>query len=198
MSWTRSRLAVLLEKGRFVRRGNRLAWSALASGFLVVAAFGVASAQIAPPVVAQVASDQRAQADLLLSRMEGAAANIRRELESARSARDVVKALCLSDKLAQIDVALGSARDRRSGLEQAVMRQDAELANHEFTILDVLRQRVEQLTREASQCIGVDAYYIGDSVLSVSVDPSIPEPDTATLPGGMLMSAPPICASCVR
>lgn len=181
-----------------MRKRYRFVWGAIASSFLLIAAYGVARAQLAVPIVAQMAQDQRAQADALLSRMEASSANIRRELEVARSTRDLVKALCLSDKLSQIDVALRSARDRRAALDQAVMRQDPELANHEFTILDVLRQRVEQLTREASQCIGVDAYYIGESVVSVSIDPSIPEPDTSTLPGGQLVSAPPICASCVR
>lgn len=189
--------AALLEKGRRLR-GRRVAWSVVASSLLLVSAFGVARAQMAPPIAAQVGADRRAQADAMLTRMEGSAANIRRELESARATRDVVKALCLNDKLSQIDVAIRSARDRRMALEQASLRQDAEQANHEFTILDVLRQRVEQLTREASQCIGVDAYFIGESVVSVAVDPSIPEPDTATIPGGQLMSAPPICASCVR
>jgi len=191
-------LAALLERSRHPRWGRRLPWPALAGALLLVSAFGVARAQMAPPVTAQIASDQRAQADAMLLRMDGSAANIRRELESARTARDVVKALCLSDKLSQIDVAIRSARDRRVALEQAVMRQDPEQANHEFTILDVLRQRVEQLTREASQCIGVDAYYIGDSVVSVVVDPLIPDPDTSILPGGQLVSVPPICASCVR
>ena len=198
MSSTRFNLDILLGKGWRMRKANRVVLRAIASAFIVIAACGVAGAQIAPPIVAQLAHDQRAEADAILARMETSAANLRRELEAARSARDLVKALCLSDKLSQIEVALRSARDRRSGLEQAIARQDPELANHEFTILDVLRQRVEQLTREASQCIGVDAYYIGESVVSVSIDPSIPEPDTSTLPGGLLLSAPPICASCVR
>lgn len=169
------------------------------------AGFGVAAAQHAPPLLPQVAQsaqlsprDQLAQADGFLTRMEGSSANIRRELETAREARDVVKSLCLSDKLNQIDVAIRSARDRRGALEQASMRQDAELASHEFTILDVLRQRAEQLTREASQCIGVDAYYIGESRVMVTIDPNMPEPDTSVLPDSQLVSAPPICASCVR
>lgn len=177
--------------------------AALATFFC--AGFGVAAAQHAPPVFPEIAQsaqisprEQLARADGFLTRMEGTSANIRRELEAAREARDVVKSLCLSDKLSQIDIAIRSARDRRGALEQASMRQDAELAGHEFTILDVLRQRVEQLTREASQCIGVDAYYIGEARVMVTIDPNMPEPDTSVLPDGYLVSAPPICASCVR
>ena len=37
------------------------------------------------------------------------------------------------------------------------IRKDSDLASHEFTILTVLRQRVEQLGCEANQCIGEEA-----------------------------------------
>lgn len=162
-------------------------------------AYGVAIAQ-APSVAPGGPSprEQLAQADAMLERMESSFTNIQRELEAAREARDVVKSLCLSDKLNQMDVAIRSANDRRSALEQASIRGDAELAAHEFTVVDVLRQRTEQLSREASQCIGVDAYYIGESRISVSIDPSIPREDVSVLPDSQLVSAPPICASCVR
>jgi hypothetical protein len=39
----------------------------------------------------------------------------------------VVKSLCLSDKLSQIDVATRSARDRQTALQAAAQRNDAEL-----------------------------------------------------------------------
>ena len=89
--------------------------------------------------------------------MEQASGNVRRQLEAARAARDVVKTLCLNDKLSQIDVATRSAKDRRQSLQLAIGRNDSELGNHEFTILTVLRQRTEQLTAEANQCIGEEA-----------------------------------------
>src|SRR5688572_8378017 len=101
--------------------------------------------------------EQLAEANKHQSRMDGAAAGVRKMLEEARRQRDVVKTLCLNDKLSQIDVANRSARDRRQQLQAAVNRNDAELANHEFTILTVVRQRVEQLVAEANQCIGEES-----------------------------------------
>ena len=88
--------------------------------------------------------------------MSQAAATVRRQLDTARQARDVVKSLCLSDKLSQIDVAARSARDRQAALQASAQRNDLELSNHEFTMLTVLRQRSEQLTAEANQCLGED------------------------------------------
>ena len=136
----------------------------------------------------------------MLTRMEGAASQIRKQLEQAREQRDVVKTLCLNDKLSQVDVAIRSARDRANALKAAAQRGDSELANHEFTILTVLRQRSEQLTAEANQCIGEESAFIGETKTTMVVDPSLPEEDTTAFPPSdpTLVTEPPRCTSCSR
>src|SRR5579859_7640547 len=57
--------------------------------------------------------EQVAQVESGIARMEQLAGTVRRQLEQARTAHDVVKTLCLNDKLSQIDVAIRSARDRQ-------------------------------------------------------------------------------------
>jgi hypothetical protein len=132
-----------------------------------------------------------------VGRMEQAAGGVRKMLEEARKQRDVVKTLCLNDKLSQIDVAIRSARDRRTQLQAAVNRNDSELSNHEFTILTVLRQRSEQLVAEANQCIGEEAAFVGDTRTSVIIDPSIPPDETPYPPTDpSLVTGPPQCTSC--
>ncbi len=141
--------------------------------------------------------EQTVEAGKHVARMEGAAAGVRKMLGEARRQRDVVKTLCLNDKLSQIDVAIRSARDRRQQLQAAVNRNDAELANHEFTILTVLRQRVEQLVAEANQCIGEEAAFIGDTRTTVQIDPGIPPDETPYPPTDpTLVIGPPPCTSC--
>lgn len=132
-----------------------------------------------------------------LTRMQGAATGIRKMLAEARRQRDVVKTLCLNDKLSQIDVAVRTARDRRAQLEAAIKRRDAEQSNHEFTILTVLRQRSEQLVAEANQCIGEESAFIGDTEVGVEIDPQI-APDEAPYPSTdpTLVIEPPQCTSC--
>ena len=141
-----------------------------------------------------------AESDSQISRMETAGAAVRRQLEQARAARDVVKTLCLSDKLSQVDVAVRSAKDRRQSLQLAVGRNDAELSHHEYTILTVLRGRVEQLTAEANQCIGEEAVLLGDSKITWTVDPTLPDDDGTGYdpidPG--VIALPPSCVSCAR
>ena len=140
--------------------------------------------------------EQLAESGKHLGRMEQAAAGVRKMLEEARKQRDVVKTLCLNDKLSQIDVAIRSGRDRRIQLQAAVGRSDGELANHEFTILTVLRQRSEQLVAEANQCIGEEAAFVGDTRTKVTIDPSIPPDETPYPVPYPPVSGPPQCTSC--
>jgi hypothetical protein len=142
--------------------------------------------------------EQLAQGDAFLARMDGSRQSVRRQLETARANRDVVKTLCLNDKLNQIDVAIRSARERRGALESAATRRDADLAGHEFTILTVLRQRTEQLTAEANQCIGQEAGFFPASEVTSTVDPNLPEEDPSQYPSTNVIVEPPACSSCFR
>ena len=183
-------------------------------GFLaafISGAFGVAYAQDAKPPstvpggsadmkreVQLTPEEQLKAGDAILGRMENAATGVRKQLEQARAQRDVVKSLCLNDKLTQIDVAARSGKDRRESLRQAVSRQDAELSNHEYTIMMVLRDRVDQLTAEANQCIGEEAGFVGETRVVVSVNPDLPKDDPSQYPETPIISIPPSCVSCIQ
>ena len=193
-----------------MKREKFLGFATVALLSLVIG-HGIAAAQAqnapAPPPDASAAlsrqvnlspAEQLAQSETFISRMEGARTSVRRQLETARSQRDVVKTLCLNDKLNQIDVAIRSARERRQGLELAANRRDADLSNHEFTILTVLRQRSEQLTAEANQCIGQEAGFIGDSAVTSTIDPNLPEEDPSEFPIINVIVEPPSCSSCFK
>jgi hypothetical protein len=175
----------------------------------VLAAAGSATAQPsnAPPSPdAQVGFERRptlspqeqlTQAEAGVSRMEQVATTVRHQLEQARVARDVVKTLCLNDKLSQVDVAIRSARDRQVALQAAVQRNDVELANHEFTILTVLQQRAVQKGAEANQCIGEAYAFLGETQVTTEINPDLPSEDTTAFPptDQTLISAPPVAIS---
>jgi hypothetical protein len=191
-------------------RIRRLGWG-LTACVLLSALYGAADAQTttANPTPGDTSvgmqrqvtlspKEQLVQADTFLARMGVTGTNVRHLLEQARATRDVVKTLCLNDKLNQIDVATRSARDRRTSLDQAAQRGDPDLANHEFTILTVLRQRVEQLSAEANQCIGEEAVLFGETKIVTTIDPNLPHEDPSSYPDNPIVSMPPPCASCVK
>jgi hypothetical protein len=157
----------------------------------------VAPATPAPRPAASPA-EQVEQSAGYLAEMEAVRSRVQGELERARKERDVVKTLCLNDKLNQIDVAIGSAAERRRALELAVKRGDAELASHEYTILAVLHQRVLQLDSEANQCIGKEVAFVGESAVTVDVEGGMPLEDPAAFPPTPALVQPPSCASCYR
>jgi hypothetical protein len=192
-----------------MRRQKVLGFTALTAFALLLGhGFASAQAQNAPPVpdlnagqqsrqVSLSPKEEVAQADSFIARMEGARTVVQRQLETARSQRDVVKTLCLSDKLNQIDVAIRSARERKQGLDAAASRNDADLATHEFTILSVLRQRTDQLTAEANQCIGQEAGFVGEAAVTSTIDPNLPKEDPSEYPDTtILVVEPPSCVSC--
>jgi hypothetical protein len=193
-----------------MRRQRILGFTA-AAAFALLIGQGIAGAQAqgvppAPDATAGLTqqvnlspAEELTQAEGFLIRMDASRNGVRRQLETARAQRDVVKTLCLNDKLNQLDVAIRSARERRQSLEAAASRSDADLANHEFTILSVLRQRSDQLTAEANQCIGQEAGFVGDSAVTATVDPGLPQdPGRFEGPGGEVIVEPPACMSCTK
>ena len=127
--------------------------------------------------------------------MEQGASTVRRQLEKAREARDVVKVLCLNDKLNQINVALRSASERRGSLSLAAERNATDRARHEFTVIEVLRNHLLTLVKEANQCIGEEIGFVGEARLTVSVNPELPTEGESVFPEEPIISSPPTLSS---
>lgn len=193
------------------RAGGRVGVALLALGFLGV---GAASAQdatgwgndrpeatanpTAPSAEENLSPEQMlARARLVLERLESSSENMRRQLREAREAKDVVKSLCLDDKLSQTDTARRSAADRVAGLEAAAQSGNGERARHEFAVISALGERADALGAEANQCIGEESGEIGDAQLSVTVDPEIADADP-TIPTDAVISVPPVLTSPTR
>jgi len=144
-------------------------------------------------------AEQLEQAHGFVASMDHVRESVRRDLEEARSKGDVVKKLCLDDKLNQLDIALRKAGEREKALENAVRINDTELSNHEFTILSVLNQRATALDAEAKLCIGKEVVAVGDSSTQMDIEVAMPdEAQTTAFPTPPLVTEPPACASCFR
>lgn len=137
----------------------------------------------------------RQEAQATLDRMEADADNISRQLRRAREEKDVVKTLCLDDKLNQMNVAARSASDRVASIDAAVASGNAERAQHDDAVLGALSVRANELVAEANQCIGEETGVLGQTKLELTVDPSIPATDTAAPPLPPVVSTPPVAAS---
>ena len=174
----------------------------------VLCCFGVAMAQEngTPPAPGAVGVQSQQDVNLTLPQMlqrarafkpmmDNDAAAVQRQASDAKLKHDVVKSLCLSDKLSQIHVAVSTASGRVDTLEAAVNHNDSDRAKHEFTIVQVLKDRSAALVSEANQCVGEETGFIGESTVTVTIDPSIPDTDPSDFPSDPLVSEPPTLSS---
>ena len=185
-------------------RATKKAWAVFAAS-AVLCCFGVAFAQnAAQPAAVNVESQQDVNltpAQMLQKArsykpaMDNDAAAVQRQASDAKQKHDVVKSLCLSDKLSQIHVAVSTAAGRIESLDSAVSHNDADAAKHEFTIVQVLKDRSAALVSEANQCIGEETGFIGESTVTVTIDPSIPDQDTSSFPVDPFVTQPPVLSS---
>jgi hypothetical protein len=177
----------------------------LTAALAVLSVFGAASAQDAPaaapaaPAAPAPAAEPEltpqqmlTQARSFLPGMDRAAVIVRHQLQTAREQKDVVKSLCLNDKLNQMDLATRTATDRVAGLEAGANANDVERSKHQYTVILVLRDRVNTLVSEANQCIGEDVGFVGESNVTMEVDSDIPDVDPSVFPEDPIISQPPV------
>jgi len=131
----------------------------------------------------------------MIPEMEQLRGTVATQLAEAKSKKDVVKALCLDDKVKQMKLATDTAKDRVVDLTSAVSQNDPDRSKHEFTVIQVLRERVQTLVAEAQQCIGEETGFVGNTDVTMEVDPAIPDADTSDFPDDPLVSEPPLLAS---
>jgi len=131
----------------------------------------------------------------MIPEMDKLRASVAEQLAVAKKKRDVVKALCLDDKVKQMKLATDTAKDRVVDLTSAVSQSDPDRSKHEFTVIQVLRDRVQTLVAEAQQCIGEETGFVGNTDVTVDIDPAIPDADPSDFPDDPLVSEPPVLSS---
>jgi len=183
-------------KKRTVYVSSLFGLAAIVAGTVAIAQPAESSAPVgSDQAPARTPEEILAGAQTTLDRMEATADNISRMLRGSREEKDVVKTLCLDDKLNQINVAVRSAADRVAVIEAAVRGGATERLSHDDAVLGALGSRSGELAVEANQCIGEEQGVAGDSELKVTFDPAIPEGDVSAMPTPLLLSLPPQAAS---
>ena len=122
------------------------------------------------------------EGESILRRGLAVSKSIRKMLENARKDADIIRITCLDDKLTQVNANLRSAETRVDALRAAV---DADRRIHEYTVLNVIGQKLQVLDQEAQQCIGEAVYETGETTV-------ITEIDTDMLPFEETPSVPPV------
>ncbi len=153
----------------------------------VLATLGVAVAEpgadsagpdqiLAVPEVAQMSPEQmKSELEATTNAIGEIGRVIDAQLGLAREKRDVVKVLCLNDKLTQLNMARESIGARGDELMLSLKGQNRARAEHEMAMILVMRNRGREIAAEANFCVGEEIGQVGESDLSMEIDPTLPE-----------------------
>jgi hypothetical protein len=152
------------------KRSRVTLFVALAVGLAVSPA--LAQLSVPMPRMFVASSGAVASAQTTLTGIEGAATSVGKQLAAARAAKDVVKSLCLNDKLSQINAARSAANQKKSAIvQEAGAGNDT---TQDSLVLSTLGDRVKQLVTEANQCIGAEGSTSEGSTVTQTVDQGQP------------------------
>ena len=131
--------------------------------------------------------------------MEISADSVRKQLQSARSQRDSVKALCVSDKLNQVDTALRSATELQQTIAFAEEQGQAQQAEQALTQLSMLKRNADMAKKQANQCKGTTELRQQNKGSTRTVIEDLFYDDPTSYPDIEFIAAePPACASCLK
>jgi hypothetical protein len=147
---------------------------------------GVSEGQAQEPMDAEA---MLARARQLQVRIAQVADNLSAGLREARQNKDVVREVCLDDKLNQADVASETAQDRVSSMVAAIAAGDLATVQRDFVVVSALDESAQSLAAGGDRCLGEEQTLpkVLGQPLEVTFDPDIPIQETT---GGALERPP--------
>jgi hypothetical protein len=132
----------------------------------------------------------------VVDEIQAQATAVRVQLRAARAERDIIKTLCLNDKLNQLDVAARTAEAQR---EEALASTQPEALAQAQARMEVQRQTARRVTAEAQQCVGVPEPSSDRSGPVVMTEPPLPTMGDYPAPVDVFTAvAPPLSVSAYK
>lgn len=163
-------------------------------GLILLLGMGVAIAQPPSPDLL----DKQQKANDIIERLKIDRENTYKNFKDAQSNKDLLKSICVYDKLQQIDVAISSFKERFISFNEALQSNNSDLAEHELNILTLLGSRANQFVQEAQQCIGASSYLTtNNSSVTFQVSDVLSE-SVIDYQISSFIIEPPACSSCFK
>jgi hypothetical protein len=134
-------------------------------------------------------TEQLTAANAIATRANKLAERLSKMLDESRREKDIMRANCINRKLTEVNANTRNVEQRMRALRDAAAAGDDARRSHEYTVLTVLSQKLDQLDQEATQCLGQSVYEPGASQVITTIqegsptfDPSVIDPSTAAPP----------------
>ncbi len=128
------------------------------------------------------ASEEMSSAQDFVKKMGDTEARVNKLLDAATKKKDVIKINCVRDKLTFVKGHIAVGNQHMGQLSGAVAKGDTAAAEHEYTAVNIVYQKVIVLGTEAENCIGEDVSYVGATKVIIDIDPSVPTDDPTQPP----------------
>ena len=161
---------------------------------MLLLGMGVAIAQ--PPLPDLLTQQQKV--NVIVNSLKIDRANIYVSFKDAQSSKDLLKSICVYDKLQQIDVAISSVQERLITFNDALQENNSALAEHELNILTLLESRAVQFVIESQQCIGFRSYLNTDKSGTTFKISDVLSESVLDYKISSFIIEPPACSSCFR
>jgi len=115
-----------------------------------------------------------AQAETISRRAGQLAERLSKMLDEARRDRDIMRANCINRKLTEVNANIRNVEQRARALRDAITAGDGARKSHEYTVLTVLSQKLEQLDQEATQCLSQIVYEPSASQIVSTISANMP------------------------
>jgi hypothetical protein len=100
--------------------------------------------------------------------------SVRTQFQKAQKEGDPIKAVCLDDKLTQLEDASVAVSSRLESIEEAVKSGNQASLAQNVSVMKALGQSASSLSASAKQCIGDEKAEVGVSdSLNIVIDPNI-------------------------
>lgn len=145
---------------------------------------------------AVTSEDQLAQAQSINRRAGQLAERLSKMLDEARREKDIMRANCVNRKLTEVNANARNVEQRGRALRDAATAGDDARRSHEYTVLSVLAQKLNQLDQEATQCLGQSVFEPGAAQVVTTVPNNVfvgvdPASVPTTPPPPPAVSVPP-------
>lgn len=130
---------------------------------------GQAAPEGQPKAVVLTSADQLSQAQAIQKRGQQLSERLMKLLDEARSEKDIMRANCVNRKLTEVNANVRNLEQRGQALKTASEGGDQSRSSHEFTVVSVLSQKLDTLSREAAQCLGESIFEVGLSQVITTV-----------------------------
>jgi hypothetical protein len=127
----------------------------------------------APESVTMGADEQLRICDTYIGQMKSFESRVRDLAAGARRERDVIKLNCVNEKLLTVRTLLKLVEGAKDKLKLAAASGAERERIHQFSKITVAYERATIAAQEAERCVGEELVYVGDTRVTVDVDPTV-------------------------